>query len=75
MSLYSKNSYPGGSFLAAGVKDCSVSVFFINNNQPIRVGRIKAHSNEVNSIQYAYFSNRFLSGSKDGTGNNFSLVF
>lgn len=52
-----------------------MSVFYINNDKPIRVGRIKAHSNEVNSIQYAYLSNRFISGSKDGTGNNSILLF
>ena len=57
----------GGAFLVAGSKDATVSIFYINNNKPMRVGRISAHSNEVNSIQYAYTTNRFISGSKDGT--------
>ena len=56
----------GGAFLVAGTKDGTVSMFYINNNKPIRVGRIKSHLSEVNSIQYAYLGNKFISGSKDG---------
>ena len=59
--------YIGGAFLVAGTKDSAVSIFYIDNDKPIRVGRIQSHSMEVNSIQYAYTLNKFLSGSKDGT--------
>ena len=53
--------------MAAGSNDHAIRVYFFDNNDPIKIGELEAHSNLVDSIQYANHSARFLSGSKDGT--------
>ncbi len=57
----------GGSFLAAGSNDHAIRIYFFDNDNPIKICELEAHSNIVDSIMYANNSARFLSGSKDGT--------
>ncbi|XP_014221198.1 bromodomain and WD repeat-containing protein 3 isoform X1 [Trichogramma pretiosum] len=60
----------GGSFLAAGSADHHVRVYrMITNEGPKRVLEVEAHSDTVDSIQWAHSGLKFISGSKDGTAN------
>ncbi|XP_046404459.1 bromodomain and WD repeat-containing protein 3-like isoform X2 [Ischnura elegans] len=58
----------GGSFLAAGNADHHVRVYnMFGDDGPIRILEEEAHTDGVDSIQWANKSLRFVSGSKDGT--------
>lgn len=58
---------PGGYFLAAGSADHNVRVYQMANDGPKRILETEAHTDTVDSIQWAHNSLRFVSGSKDGT--------
>ena len=62
---------PGGAFMAAGSADHHVRVYaMIGDEGPRRVLEVEAHSDTVDSIQWAHNSPlKFISGSKDGTAN------
>lgn len=57
---------PGGTFLAAGSADHHVRVYVMAEEGPRRILETEAHSDTVDSIQWAHTGLRFVSGSKDG---------
>ncbi|XP_025097468.1 PH-interacting protein-like isoform X2 [Pomacea canaliculata] len=58
---------PGGSFLATGNSDHVIRVYLLNSAKPEKICELEAHSNKVDSMCYSNNSNRFVSGSEDGT--------
>ncbi|XP_076177700.1 bromodomain and WD repeat-containing protein [Ptiloglossa arizonensis] len=61
---------PGGAFMAAGSADHHVRVYaMLGDEGPRRVLEVEAHSDTVDSIQWAHSGLKFISGSKDGTAN------
>ncbi|XP_037519900.1 bromodomain and WD repeat-containing protein 3 [Rhipicephalus sanguineus] len=61
---------PGGAFLATGSTDHFVRVYHIlAPTGPERIAELEAHADQVDSLQFANHSCRFVSGSKDGTAN------
>lgn len=61
---------PGGLFLAAGSADHHVRIYYMASEEgPSRILEVSAHTDRVDSIQWAHNGLRFLSGSKDGTTN------
>lgn len=57
---------PGGIFLAAGSADHHVRVYLMSEEGPKRILETDAHSDTVDSIQWAHGGLKFVSGSKDG---------
>ncbi|KAK7871917.1 hypothetical protein R5R35_009722 [Gryllus longicercus] len=58
----------GGMFMAAGSADHHVRVYLMEGEEgPHRVLESEAHSDRVDSIQWANRKTSFVSGSKDGT--------
>nr|CAI5864220.1 unnamed protein product [Callosobruchus analis] len=59
---------PGGSFVACGSADHHVRVYYMRGDEaaPHRVLEAEAHSDRVDSVQWAHQGLRFLTGSKDG---------
>lgn len=60
---------PGGIFLAAGSADHFVRVYLMSNDGPKRILETEAHTDTVDSIQWAHHGLRFISGGKDGTAH------
>ncbi|CAG2060725.1 unnamed protein product [Timema podura] len=61
---------PGGVFMAAGSADHHVRVYLmVGEEGPHRILETQAHTDRVDSIQWAHNSHRFISGSKDGTAH------
>ncbi|KAH0540030.1 hypothetical protein KQX54_011392, partial [Cotesia glomerata] len=61
---------PGGTFMAAGSADHHVRVYaMLEEEGPRRVLEVEAHTDTVDSIQWAHMGLKFISGSKDGTAN------
>ncbi|KAL3204436.1 hypothetical protein MRX96_011452 [Rhipicephalus microplus] len=61
---------PGGAFLATGSTDHFVRVYhMLAPSGPERIAELEAHADQVDSLQFANHSCRFVSGSKDGTAN------
>ncbi|EEC15316.1 WD-repeat protein, putative, partial [Ixodes scapularis] len=61
---------PGGAFLATGSTDHVVRVYHVlAPSGPERIAELEAHADQVDSLQFANNSCRFVSGSKDGTAN------
>lgn len=60
---------PGGIFLAAGSADHYVRVYLMSVEGPKRILETEAHSDTVDSIQWAHNGLGFISGSKDGTAH------
>lgn len=60
---------PGGIFLAAGSADHFVRVYLMGNDGPKRILETEAHTDTVDSIQWAHQGLRFISGGKDGTAH------
>lgn len=58
---------PGGHFLAAGSADHNVRIYQMADEGPKRILETEAHSDTVDSLQWAHNSLRLVSGSKDGT--------
>lgn len=57
---------PGGIFLAAGSADHHVRVYLMSEEGPKRILETEAHTDTVDSIQWAHNGLKFISGSKDG---------
>ncbi|KAF6036259.1 BRWD3 [Bugula neritina] len=57
----------GGMFLATGSTDSVIRIYSFPALQPEKIAELEAHSAEVDSIRYSNSSERFISGSKDGT--------
>ncbi|KAJ8937367.1 hypothetical protein NQ314_011913 [Rhamnusium bicolor] len=58
---------PGGTFLATGSADHHIRVYYMKGDEgPHRILEMEAHSDRVDSIQWAHSGLKFLSGSKDG---------
>jgi len=57
---------PGGIFLAAGSADHHVRVYIMSEDGPKRILEVEAHTDTVDSIQWAHNGLRFISGGKDG---------
>lgn len=56
--------------MAAGSADHNVRVYaMLGDEGPRRVIEIEAHTDTVDSIQWAHNGLKFISGSKDGTAN------
>lgn len=60
---------PGGIFLAAGSADHHVRVYHMSDEGPKRILETEAHSDTVDSIQWAHNGLRFISGSVDGSAH------
>lgn len=60
---------PGGLFLATGSADHYVRVYIMLEDGPKRILETEAHSDTVDSIQWAHSGLKFISGSKDGTAH------
>lgn len=61
---------PGGAFLATGSTDHFVRVYHVlAPTGPERIAELETHTDQVDSLQFANLSCRFVSGSKDGTAN------
>lgn len=60
---------PGGLYLAAGSADHHVRVYLMSEEGPKRILETEAHSDTVDSIQWAHNGLRFISGSKDGSAH------
>lgn len=59
---------PGGMFFAAGSADHNVRIYKMAGNEgPTRILEKEAHTDRVDSIQWAHTHLKFVSGSKDGT--------
>jgi bromodomain and WD repeat domain-containing protein 1/3 len=61
-----------GFFLAVASDQNTIAIYELHNNIPIRSSELKNHSEKIESIQFANYSSRFLSGSGDGTINIWS---
>lgn len=65
---------PGGVFLATGSTDHVVRVYHVlAPSGPERIAELETHLDQVDSLQFANHSCRFVSGSKDGTANIWSF--
>ncbi|XP_038078010.1 bromodomain and WD repeat-containing protein 3-like isoform X2 [Patiria miniata] len=58
---------PGGAFLAAGSSDATIRMYMFGSNGPEKQCELEAHTDRVDSIDFCHSSERFVSGSKDGT--------
>ncbi|KAK7817115.1 hypothetical protein U0070_001827 [Myodes glareolus] len=57
----------GGMFLATGSTDHIIRVYYFGSGQPEKISELEFHTDKVDSIQFSNTSNRFVSGSRDGT--------
>ncbi|XP_078504227.1 PH-interacting protein isoform X2 [Lissotriton helveticus] len=57
----------GGMLLATGSTDHIIRVYFFGSGQPEKISELDFHTDKVDSIQFSNNSNRFVSGSRDGT--------
>uniref|UniRef100_A0A6Q2WRY6 Bromo domain-containing protein n=1 Tax=Esox lucius TaxID=8010 RepID=A0A6Q2WRY6_ESOLU len=63
----------GGMFLATGSTDHIIRVFYFGSGQPEKISELEAHTDKVDSIQFSNCSDRFVSGSRDGTARIWQL--
>uniref|UniRef100_UPI00358F1ABD PH-interacting protein-like n=1 Tax=Myxine glutinosa TaxID=7769 RepID=UPI00358F1ABD len=57
----------GGMFLATGSTDHVIRVYYLGCDQPAKVAELEDHVDKVDSIQFSWAGDRFVSGSRDGT--------
>ncbi|XP_067841033.1 PH-interacting protein isoform X2 [Heptranchias perlo] len=57
----------GGMFLATGSTDHIIRVYYFGSGQPEKISELEFHTDKVDSIQFSNMSDRFVSGSRDGT--------
>ncbi|KAG8444855.1 hypothetical protein GDO86_009854 [Hymenochirus boettgeri] len=57
----------GGMFFATGSTDHIIRVYYFGSGQPEKISELEFHTDKVDSIQFSNTSNRFVSGSRDGT--------
>uniref|UniRef100_A0A674BYG6 Pleckstrin homology domain interacting protein n=1 Tax=Salmo trutta TaxID=8032 RepID=A0A674BYG6_SALTR len=63
----------GGMFLATGSTDHIIRVFYFGSGQPQKISELETHADKVDSIQFSNCSDRFVSGSRDGTARIWQL--
>ncbi|XP_071268512.1 PH-interacting protein isoform X3 [Salvelinus alpinus] len=63
----------GGMFLATGSTDHVIRVFYFASGQPQKISELESHTDKVDSIQFSNCSDRFVSGSRDGTARIWQL--
>ncbi|XP_061602982.1 LOW QUALITY PROTEIN: PH-interacting protein-like [Cololabis saira] len=63
----------GGMFLATGSTDHIIRVYYFGSGQPEKISELESHTDKVDSIQFSHFSDRFVSGSRDGTARIWQL--
>uniref|UniRef100_A0A8C8ET42 Bromo domain-containing protein n=1 Tax=Oncorhynchus tshawytscha TaxID=74940 RepID=A0A8C8ET42_ONCTS len=57
----------GGMFLATGGTDHVIRVYYLGSETPMKLSELDAHMDKVVVVQFCNNSNRFVSGSRDGT--------
>ncbi|KAM4045665.1 bromodomain and WD repeat-containing protein 1 [Anomaloglossus baeobatrachus] len=63
----------GGMFLAVGGSDHAIRLYYFGNENPEKVSELEDHNDIVDSILFSYNTERFVSGSKDGTARIWRL--
>uniref|UniRef100_A0A8C2Z9P0 PH-interacting protein n=1 Tax=Cyclopterus lumpus TaxID=8103 RepID=A0A8C2Z9P0_CYCLU len=63
----------GGMFLATGSTDHIIRVYYFGSGQPEKISELESHTDKVDSIQFSHCSDRFVSGSRDGTARIWQL--
>ncbi|XP_072296250.1 PH-interacting protein [Eucyclogobius newberryi] len=63
----------GGMFLATGSTDHIIRVYYFGSGQPEKISELESHTDKVDSIQFSHYSDRFVSGSRDGTARIWQL--
>uniref|UniRef100_A0A8D3CX84 Pleckstrin homology domain interacting protein n=1 Tax=Scophthalmus maximus TaxID=52904 RepID=A0A8D3CX84_SCOMX len=63
----------GGMFLATGSTDHIIRVYYFGLGQPEKISELESHTDKVDSIQFSHCSDRFVSGSRDGTARIWQL--
>ncbi|XP_029026546.1 bromodomain and WD repeat-containing protein 3 isoform X2 [Betta splendens] len=64
---------PGGMFLATGSTDDVIRIYYLGNGSPEKTSELHEHTDKVDSIQFCHSSERFVSGSCDGTARIWKL--
>uniref|UniRef100_A0A8C9RGW8 Bromodomain and WD repeat domain containing 3 n=1 Tax=Scleropages formosus TaxID=113540 RepID=A0A8C9RGW8_SCLFO len=57
----------GGMFFATGSTDHSIRVYYLGSAEPTRFSELDTHTDKVVAVQFCNNSDRFVSGSRDGT--------
>uniref|UniRef100_A0A4W6FJC4 Bromodomain and WD repeat domain containing 3 n=1 Tax=Lates calcarifer TaxID=8187 RepID=A0A4W6FJC4_LATCA len=57
----------GGMFMATGGTDHMIRVYYLGAETPMKVSEMDAHTDKVVVVQFSNNSDRFVSGSRDGT--------
>ncbi|XP_057694487.1 bromodomain and WD repeat-containing protein 3 [Corythoichthys intestinalis] len=64
---------PGGMFLATGSTDDVIRIYYMGSGSPEKISELHEHTDKVDSIQFCHTSERFVSGSRDGTARIWKL--
>ncbi|CAL1571939.1 unnamed protein product [Knipowitschia caucasica] len=64
---------PGGMFLATGSTDDVIRIYYLGSGGPDKMSELHEHTDKVDSIQFCHTSERFVSGSRDGTARIWRL--
>ncbi|XP_053730106.1 bromodomain and WD repeat-containing protein 3 isoform X1 [Synchiropus splendidus] len=64
---------PGGIFLATGSTDDVIRIYYLGSGTPEKISELHEHTDKVDSIQFCHLSERFVSGSRDGTARIWKL--
>ncbi|XP_041851366.1 bromodomain and WD repeat-containing protein 3 [Melanotaenia boesemani] len=64
---------PGGMFLATGSTDDVIRIYYVGSGGPEKISELHEHTDKVDSIQFCHSSERFVSGSRDGTARIWKL--
>uniref|UniRef100_A0A8C8E3C7 Bromodomain and WD repeat domain containing 3 n=1 Tax=Oryzias sinensis TaxID=183150 RepID=A0A8C8E3C7_9TELE len=57
----------GGMFMATGSTDHMIRVYYLGGESPMKLSEMDAHTDKVAVVQFSNNSERFVSGSRDGT--------
>ncbi|XP_040194940.1 bromodomain and WD repeat-containing protein 1-like isoform X5 [Rana temporaria] len=63
----------GGMFMAVGGSDHAIRIYYFGNETPEKLTELEGHTDIIDSILFSFNSERFVSGSKDGTAQIWSL--
>ncbi|CAI9554968.1 unnamed protein product [Staurois parvus] len=63
----------GGMFMAVGGSDHAIRIYYFGNETPEKVSELEGHTDIIDSILFSFNSERFVSGSKDGTAQIWGL--
>ncbi|KAM9734018.1 bromodomain and WD repeat-containing protein 3 [Menidia menidia] len=64
---------PGGMFLVTGSTDDVIRIYYLGGSSPEKISELHEHTDKVDSIQFCHSSERFVSGSRDGTARIWKL--